>query len=194
MPTRMLLAILIGTVLAFSWGAVSWTSGMYGSAIRPMPGGADVAARIAGAVDEDGAYYHPSPPDTSGMTEQQSTIAMDAFLAEHRKGPLVMAIVRREGVDPMSPTILARGFAIELFATSMLAAIVAVAAKFGARLRERLAVVFLATGFAMLGSHGVLWNFFHLPDAYSIALFVDGTVTWLLAGLPCAILIRAQRN
>ena len=40
----MLIAILVGTVLAFGWGAVSWTSGMYDFAFKPLPDGAAVAA------------------------------------------------------------------------------------------------------------------------------------------------------
>ena len=46
MPIRMLIAILVGTVLAFGWGAVSWTSGMYDFAFKPLPDGAAVAAWV----------------------------------------------------------------------------------------------------------------------------------------------------
>jgi hypothetical protein len=159
-----------------------------------MPGGSDAAARLAAAVPEDGAYLYPSPPATEGMSPQQASIAQDAFLAEHRSGPLVMAVVRKQGIDPESPTVLVRGFAIELFATALLAAVFGIAAKFGARPQDRLAMAFLVPLFAVLATHGVIWNFFHLPDGYSIALFVDGLVTWVVAAIPCAVIVRPSRS
>jgi hypothetical protein len=194
MAIRILVATVVGAVLAFGWGAFSWTSGLYDFAFRPMPGGVDSCAPLAAAVPEDGAYVYPCPPVLQGMTPQQAAIAEDAFLAEHRSGPLVMAIVRKKGVDPMSPTVLVRGFAIELFSAGLLAAVFGIAAKFGARPQDRLAMALLVPLFAVLGTHGVLWNFFHLPDGYSIALFVDGLVAWSLAGVACAAIIRPSRS
>jgi hypothetical protein len=189
---RMIVAMIVGTVLVFGWGAMSWTTGMYDFAFRPMPPAlaSTLPAQLASAADRDGAFLAPAPPDTAGMTAQQSELAMQAFLEEHRRGPLVMAIVRRDGTDPMSPTVLVKGFLIELFCTAMLAAVVGIAAKFGARTQDRLAIGLVVPAFAVLATHGVLWNFFHLPDAYALALFVDGLVGWSLAGIACALIIR----
>ena len=189
---RMIVAMVVGTVLVFGWGAVSWTSGLYDFAFRPMPPAlaASFPAQLAASADRDAAYLSPAPPDTSGMTDQQAGLAQQAYLEDHRRGPLVMAIVRREGVDPMSPTVLAKGFAIEFFCTALLAAVVGIAAKFGARTQDRLAVGLAVPAFAVLATHGVLWNFFHLPDAYALALFVDGLIGWSLAGVACALIIR----
>ena len=192
MAIRMLIAILVGTVLAFGWGAMSWTSGMYDFAFKPLPDGAAVAAGIDSSVTADGAYLYPAPPAASGLSPQQAAIANEAYVAEHRRGPLLMALVRREGVDPLSPTVLARGFVIELFGTGLLAAIIAVACKFGARTQDRLALAVAVPAFAMLSSHAVTWNFFHLPDLYSIVLFVDGMAAWTLAGIACALIIRPE--
>ena len=193
MAARFLVAILVGTVLAFAWGAFSWTSGIYDFAFRPMPGGGDAAARMAAGVEEDGAFIHPSPPATEGLGARQAELAAQAYMEEHRRGPLVMVLVRREGVDAAGPTVLARGFVIELFCTSLLAAIVALACRLGARRRERIALAIVVPAFAMIATHGVLWNFLHLPAGYSMALFVDGFVAWTLAGLACALIIRPGR-
>ncbi len=200
MAIRMIVAMLVGTALAFGWGAVSWTSGMWGFAFRPMPGsspaitGEAVVAVMSGAADRDAAYIHPSPPETSGMTAQQSALARESYLAEHRRGPLVMVLVRNQGVDPSGPTVLLKGFLIELFCTALLAAIIGTACKFGARLQDRLALGVLVPAFAVLSTHGVLWNFMHLPDAYALALFLDGMAAWTLAGIACAIIIRPGKG
>ena len=189
----MLVAIVVGTVLSFSWGAFSWTSGMYDFAMKPLPSGEALAATLESAAATDGAYIYPAPPVTTGMTAQQSTIATNAFLEEHRNGPLILVLLRRDGVDAMSPTVLARGFMIEFFGTALLAAIIAVACKFGARLQDRLALGIAVPAFAMLSSHAVVWNFFHLPDSFSMVLFLDGMVAWSLSGIACALIIKPTK-
>ena len=200
MAIRMIVAMLVGTVLAFGWGAVSWTSGMWDFAFRPMPGGSAVAtgeavsAVMAGASDRDAAYIHPSPPDVASMGAQQAALSREAYLEEHRRGPLLMVLVRNQGVDPSGPTVLLKGFLIELFCTALLAAIIGTACKFGARLQDRLALGVLVPAFAVLSTHGVLWNFMHLPDAYALALFLDGMAAWTLAGIACAIIIRPGKG
>jgi hypothetical protein len=70
MAIRMIVAMLVGTVLAFGWGAASWTSGLYDFAFRPFPGdtGAAIAAQVASSADRDGAFLYPSPPSAEGMT------------------------------------------------------------------------------------------------------------------------------
>ena len=190
MALRFLVATLVGTVLAFAWGALSWSSGMYDFAFRPMAGGADAAARIVAGAEQDAAYIHPSPPELRGLSGQQAAIAQQAYEEEHRRGPLVMALVRREGVDASGPTVLVRGFLVELFATSLLAAVMGLACRAKSKLRERVALALLVPAFAMVATHGVLWNFLHLPAEFSMALFLDGFVAWVLAGLPCAFVIR----
>ena len=194
MSIRMLIAIVVGTVLAFGWGAVSWTTGIYDFAIKPLPGGDGLAATFESASAADGAYIYPAPPATAVMTGQQSTIATNSYREEHRKGPLMLVLLRRQGVDPMSPTVLVRGFMIEFFGTALLAAIIAVACKFGARLQDRLALGIVVPAFAMLSSHAVVWNFFHLPDSFSMVLFIDGMIAWTLSGLACALIIKPAKR
>ncbi len=195
MRARVLTAIIVGTVLAFGWGAISWTSGIYGSAFRPLPGGGEIAARIdAATAGGEGAFIHPSPPQVADLNDQQRAIAQDAYAAEHRKGPLVMALVRRQGVDPMSASVLVRGFVLEFFCVSLLAAVMALAARYGMRVQHRLLLAALIPLFAVMGTHAVDWNFLHLPDGYAIALFVDGLVAWLLAGVACALIIAPRKD
>ncbi|MFZ4466960.1 MAG: hypothetical protein ACOYO7_07875 [Phycisphaerales bacterium] len=195
MRARVLIAILVGTVLAFGWGAVSWTSGLYDAAFKPLPGGGEIAAQIdAATAGGDGAFIHPAPPQVADLNDQQRAIAQDAYAAEHRKGPLVMALVRRQGVDPMSANVLVRGFVLEFFCVSLLAAVMALAARYGMRVQHRLVLAVFIPLFAVMGTHAVDWNFLHLPDGYAIALFVDGLVAWLLAGVACALIISPRKD
>jgi hypothetical protein len=105
-----------------------------------------------------------------------------------------MALVRRQGVDPMSANVLVRGFVLEFFCVSLLAAVMALAARYGMRVQHRLALAVFIPLFAVMGTHAVDWNFLHLPDGYAIALFVDGLVAWLLAGVACALIISPRKD
>jgi hypothetical protein len=57
-----------------------------------------------------------------------------------------------------------------------------------------LALGIVVPAFAMLSSHAVVWNFFHLPDAFSMFLFFDGMIAWTLAGLACAFIIKPTKR
>jgi phosphoglycerol transferase MdoB-like AlkP superfamily enzyme len=70
----------------------------------------------------------------------------------------------------------------------------ALAARYGMRVQHRLALAFAVPLFAVMGTHAVDWNFLHLPDRYALALFVDGLVAWLLAGVACAIIIVPRKD
>lgn len=195
MRARVLTAIIVGTALAFGWGTISWASGIYGSAFKPLPGGGEIAARIdAATAGGEGAFIHPAPPEVADFNDQQRAIAEDAYAAEHRKGPLVMALVRRQGVDPTSANILVRGLVLEFFCVSLLAAVMALAARYGMRVQHRLLLAALIPLFAVTGTRAVDWNFLYLPDGYAIALFVEGLVAWLLAGVACALIITPRKD
>ena len=193
MLRRYAIAVVVGAALAFAWGAAAWMSGLYEPAFRPMPGGGDLPVRIDATVPEDGTYVHPSIPDMSSMNEQQRAIAVEACMAEHEKGPLMMLFVHREGSRPGDPQVLLRGFAIELAGTALLGAIVAAFARLGAGTGARCLLALGIAAFAVLGTHVLLWNFLHLPAGYSVAMAFDGFMAWAAAGLACALIIRPAK-
>lgn len=194
MNVRILVAALVAAVVVFVWGAVGWAGGLYSFGFKPMPAGNDLAAQLAASVPESAGYYYPPLPDTLGMTPQQAELAMQEANERYRTGPIMLALVHKGGVDPQSPTIFLRGFAIEFFACAVLAAIMGIAAKFGARTQDRVALALALAAFVVLGVHGVMWNFMHIPDSFSIAMAIDGFVGWSLAGLVCALIVRPRRS
>lgn len=191
MPLRILIATLVATLFAFAWGAFAWSTNLYGGwAFRALPQGEAFAAHMGATLAEDGAYVFPHMPDTTGMTEQQAAIATAAADAQFEAGAHIMVLMRHQPASSGTDLTLVKGFLLEFFTSAVVAAVIAIAAKFGARLQDRIAIAFGLAVFAVCASPILHWNFFHLPDNYALAIGIDTFVPWLLAGIACALIIR----
>ncbi len=199
MSLRILLAIVVATVLAFMWGGFAWTSGLYsGWAFKGMPpasvGEQSLGAHLGEVLAEDGAYMYPAWPEEAGASDQQAALAMEQFMSERERGPQIMVLVNHSGIRAEGDMTMVRGFILEFFTSAIVAAIIAIAAKFGARLQDRIAIAFGIAAFAVCAGPAVQWNFLHMPDNYALAIGVDVFVAWLLAGLACAFIIRPLKK
>ncbi|MBL9141031.1 MAG: hypothetical protein JNK53_04120 [Phycisphaerae bacterium] len=199
MSLRILVAIVVATVLAFSWGGFAWTSGLYeGWAFRPLPQDSgppnDLSERLAGALRESGAYVYPGWPVTEGVSEQQAKLAMASWEAQREAGPQMMVLVNHQGIAASGDMTMARGFVLEFFTSAIIAVVIAIAAKFGAHAQDRIAIAFAMAAFAVCAGPAVQWNFLHLPDSYALAMGIDTFMAWLLAGLACALIIRPLKR
>lgn len=88
--------------------------------------------------------------------------------------------------DPFSPWLLGRGFALNLVAAFLAAALLAAAAPALPRFGSRVLFVSLLAGFAALQSRLVDWNWWGLPLDTSLVAAFDLVIGWTLAGLVLA--------
>lgn len=190
---RILVAAIVGAVIVFLWGAVSW-------AVLALPteasgrmdpdAGERIAAAIGAELDETGVYFAPAPPELSAdASDADRAAAMEEFLERHRRGPLFMLVWLEEGAVPMAPEFLLQGLLIAFVAALLVAAaMAAVGGGFG----RRFAIALAMGAFAALVSHGVYWNWFMFPDAWSAAMAADLLAGWGLAGLAMAAIVRPR--
>jgi hypothetical protein len=163
MRVRIIVAIVVSAVLAFGWGALAWSTGLYeGWAFRSLPQG-------------DG-------------------LALEQARSQRERGPHIMVLVRHQPVPAAGDLTLVKGFALELFVCAILAGVMAIAAKWGMPVQDRLAIAFAFAAFAMCSTPAVQWNFWHLPDTFGLATAADAFVTWLVAGVTCALIIRPLKR
>jgi len=194
MRIRVIVAVVVATSLAFGWGAVAWSMGLYtGWAIRSMPQGDGLPEAMAAAMAEPAAYVHP-PLRSEDPDPKADPIGFELRRNMREQGQHFMVLSSRPNLGDGPDFTLLKGFALELFTSGILAAIMAIAAKFGARLADRISLAFAAALFAVFAGPVVQWNFWHLPSNYAMAIGIDTYVTWLLAGLACAIIIRPERR
>ena len=149
---------------------------------------------IDGQAPASGVYIYPPACDTGAASTPEEVKSLEAARADlMRKGPLMMLIFTKGGQDPDDPRMFVRGLLIELFATAMLAAAIAMAGSAHGRLRRFLALLAMVA-FMTLATHGVAWAFMGTPGEWARVVVFDSAVGWTLAGLPAVFLLRAMRD
>ena len=194
MPRRYLVSVVLGTVLVFVWGGLTWAGGLYDGFMLPMPGGEAVVQVIESAAPRSGMYVHPPPADleradTPRDVEREQGARRDQF----RKGPIIMMALAKGPQDPDDPRMFVRGFLIEFFATAMLVSAIGLSGSAHGRLRRFLALQAMVV-FLVLSTHMVQWAFMFTPNDWTAVLALDSWVGWTLAGMPAVFLMRAMRE
>jgi hypothetical protein len=193
MPRRYLLSVVLGAMLVFVWGGFAWAGGLYNRFLHPLPGG-EATLRAFASVPASGMYVYPSEaPLDSTVSPEAREAAAKTRLEQGAKGPIVMAAISKEGFPQDDPRMLVRGFLIELFATSMLVAVLGLAGSGHGRLRRFLALQAMVA-FMALSTHMIFWAFMNAPNDWTAVLVFDSWIGWTLAGLPAVFLMRAMRE
>lgn len=189
---RVLLGAVVGAVIVFAWGFLAWpTLHLYDFAVKRLPNEAALVDAMRAQPLESGAYVFPGMAShDDAATDAEKDRAMNDWKARHFKGPIGMIVYRPQGMEPMSPFVLVRGFAMYVLAALMLGGLLAGMGV--STFAKRLAFVMLIVAFAMIISHGSKWNWFAYPDNYAIATIIDGMVAWTLGGVALAGIIKVR--
>lgn len=190
---RIILAAVIGSFVVFLWGAISWAMlDIWGDAAERLP--VETENRMIGgldaSLDRTGVYFAPMPvePAADASPEVEAEL-MEAWAERHRQGPVAMVIFQQEGFEPMAGSTMLMGLLIDFVAALLLASgMVAVGGTFGTRFALGLAIAV----FAAITGHGMYWNWFSFPDAWSAAMAADQIIGWTLASLVMAGLLKAK--
>ena len=120
---RILIAGLLGAVVLFVWGFVSWMFvGWHEATLSKLPDETVVLTYLREQVPEPGVYVFPYMPED--MSDDAAVAANEAL---HKQGPVGLLSVGPGG-DAMPPTMMATGFGINLI-VSLIAAWAAGAGK-----------------------------------------------------------------
>ncbi|MGB0992061.1 MAG: hypothetical protein ACPG32_06285 [Akkermansiaceae bacterium] len=178
---RLLLATLVGALVAFAWGFLSWE--MIG---WHTPQSFDDPAAVSKALVENapkqGVYILPETtpdgPDVEALT----------------RGPFLYATIRPSKLDaPWSfSTSLAKSFAVNFFACLIIAICVMRirARRFISRASIGITLGLFASISAILPHH--VW--FELSGTHLLAQFLDPLVAYSLAGIAIACIIKAPKT
>lgn len=187
---RLIIGAAVAAVLVFFWGFLAWAGlHLYKDwAFRGLSNESVFVSAMETGDHQSGAYFVPWVEHADTMTEAESKAAMETWVAKHKSGPLALVIYNAQGADPESPVMLARGFAITFFAALLLGVVVRHA---GCKSYVgRVLVAVTAVLFAITITHGIMWNYFHLPLNYTQAMMIDGTVGWAIGSLVLAAFIK----
>ena len=190
---RILVSSAVGAMVVFLWGAISWAAlDLWGDAAGSLADDAE-ATMIEGLdalLDETGVYFAPTAPehaaDASAEVRQQ---AMDDWTARHREGPIAMVVFQQEGFEPMAPSIMATGVAMDFVAALLVSVLmIAVGGGYGRRFAAGLGMAV----FAAITGHGMYWNWFQFPEAWSTAMAADQIIGWTLGTVFMAAIVRPR--
>lgn len=182
---------LLAAVAVFLWGWFFWgVLAMRFQIMQPLP--TNLATNIVAGVQEeirrDGVYFHPLP-------EAESSYNLDAsIIEEYRRGPILELYVRRSGIEPYNPVLMAVGllhlFVLAIFSGSLLAWLADRLNGFG----SRVGLVFCLGLFSVLWSQGndVIW--FHQVVDFNVLESAYTLTAWLIGGLILAAVIKMPRT
>ena len=74
MFVRLILGTLLGGVILFVWGSISWTV-LPWHKVKSFTNGEAVGAMIGSGVEGRGIYVYPDNPHEPGLTEEQIEVA-----------------------------------------------------------------------------------------------------------------------
>lgn len=186
---RIAIGAVISGVVLMVWGFVFWTVLPWTKCMtRPLPEGEKTAKVLTESIDESGMYFYPMP-DEATMSDED---AMNSFLEQHKKGPLVQVIFRKEGLQPMDPAILGMGFAHFIVASILAGVLLTLALPGLQSYLARVLFVFLLGCFATftINLSNPIW--FHHPWSFALFQTSFDLVCWLLAGLVLGAVIKPK--
>ena len=178
---------LAGGSVAWVWGAISWMAlPWHHATFRSFTDEADIERTLLACCPSSGVYGLPAPPkSTPGMDKAARDAADRAAQARMVKGPIVTAIVQREGFGSV-PLAMLRAFAIYAAASAVMTF---VASRTSGTYWDRVIVVTaigLAAGLICRMSD---WNWHGYSSAYTAVNVVDHAVGACIVGLAVAALV-----
>lgn len=183
---KTLLAAILGGVIVFAWGAVSWmVLGWHTPTINAFADEDQVAQVLVDNAPMSGIYVLPRP--------QSSQVAVPpAEAAPAQPGPFAFVAYTREGVDPQMTMAMAYAVASSIIAALLIAWLVRAAEDLGYFQR----VLFIATVGIVIAIAGRApnWIWWHFGTEFMVIDLADVVIGWTLAALVMAALTGEERH
>lgn len=189
---RVLFGGLLAAMVVFAYLMASWmVFDFHRGTIHPLP---DAWQQTLTAEDQktaSGVYAGPMPPKSDPtISPDESQRRLEEFTAQHRRGPLVTVFFQREGSEPFSPELLAKGFAVDLIAAWIAGLILYLGRSGLYSYLHRVVVVALLGVFTAVVAHGGYFVWMSFDSGFTLAMAADVMASWLLAGLLLAAIVK----
>jgi hypothetical protein len=180
---------LLGGLVLFVWGAVSWTVlPLHNMTLSKFTDENAVATVITENAKDPGVYFLPNAYHESAASEAEKKAAYEAAQKRMPEGPVVFASIRLKGMKSMAPFVLT-GIVISIIGATLGTLLL---------LKTKETGYFRKAGYLALFAFtaGVVcflpyWNWFGFSTAYTAASIIDLTIGWFLAGLVIAKVARS---
>lgn len=189
---RLILASIVGTVIVFAWGGLSWmVMDLWSEDLRELPNADALMPAIKANVGATGAYAFPPLVESEGVSPEE---ARQAWTEQCAEGPVGILLVRPDGADTASPSMFIVGILLEFAGAMLLAVVLATAARAGHGPAGRMAIGIAIVGFAVIAGVLVPSNFMMNPAGWVRAMAGDLAIGWGLAVVAISIIVKAPRT
>jgi hypothetical protein len=182
---KCLLAVLAGAVIVFVWLNISWMV-LEWHGIKSVNDQEATGSALKAAAPEDGVYAVPAWKDKDGKMLEPDEMAKAA-----EAGPFAFMVILPDGKKMSMARSMITGFVIQIVGALLLCFLMLmVSGGSGSDFKRRVivAVCFsLAAGLMPALSN---WNWWHFPIGYTFATIADSLISWTLAGLAMARILK----
>ncbi|MGH9747924.1 MAG: hypothetical protein ACRD59_17655 [Candidatus Acidiferrales bacterium] len=189
MGKKIILAGLAGGVLVFIVSGLLHSTTKLGEVgIRGIPNEDAVMLAMRNSMPEPGIYLFPVP-NLATMSKEQRATEESRYLAKFKQGPTGIVVYKPGGEDIVFGKLLVNQFLIGLVAALMIAWILAATASatsYGTRI-----MIVIAIGlFAEIYIDMPYWNWYGFPMNYTIGHLLGGVLSWAIAALAMAAIVK----
>jgi hypothetical protein len=186
MMKRLITGGIVGGITLFMWGFISWVVlTWHFDTVRHDSGVTAVVENIDDHLQETGLYYFPPI-----ATTQPDETEMAAYVELHKNSPSGMIFYNAEHLDPMSTSRLFVGFLADVGAAFFATLLLIVALPSLPKYWGRVMYVAALGVFAIFAIRMVDGVFFNLPLSWTVNMILDTAISWMLAGLVLAAIVR----
>lgn len=188
---RVLLGGLLAGIALYVWGAVShMVLGSLDRSVKILPNEDSVLAMLRTNVAEPGFYIFPSMDMRAPKAEQEKQEAH--WKEAYARGPRGVLVLEPAGASPSLGVLFATQLLLSALAGILAALVVGLAAPalpgYGQRVLFTMLLGVLASVFIDLPYR----NWYLFPSSYTVAVFFDRTIAFLVAGLVLGRVFRPR--
>lgn len=180
MKKSILLGGVLGGVVAFIWGALSWMAlPLHEATLLTFKDQAAVTAALTANAPSPGMYMLPNPDGNApGSTPEQRQARADAAMKQWQTGPSALMAVRLGGVSMASHMIT--GLITMIIAGLLIAWLVSKTA--GLRYWGKVGFIVVVALTAGVLTNVPEWNWWGFSPGHTAVAFLDHVVGWFLGG------------
>lgn len=186
---RLVAASLIGGLVVFAWGSISWmVLTWHMTSMKPLPEADATFAAIQEKLPDSGVYYYP-PMYEEGADEA----AAEAWAEKRTGGPYIsMLIYSKSGYMEGMPRQFVTGYLLEVVGAGLIACLICLAGPCLQSYGRRVMFACMIAIFATFAGPLMEWNWWEYPDEFATPMVLDGIIGWSLAGLAIAAIMKPQ--
>jgi hypothetical protein len=190
---RVIFSAIIGGILVFAWGLVSWMHLPYhAQSIHQFKDEAAVTTFFQGQVEQSGIYVLPFVPfDTASKSADEKKAIWEEVQKKQQTGPMVFASVALEGTQHSMNTAMVYSLILQITGAFIISLMLWCSCCSGYLCRvSTVSAIGVLVG--LLGSFpNFIWWKFSLPFVLTCA--ADAFIGWTIAGLLMAAIVKPCR-